>query len=66
MVLPNNKNEVELENVMVKTFQFAGISIGRKNIHPVHRLVNQQVVIVKLNNRRDAIDVLRQKKNLQT
>ena len=57
--LPNNINREELENAVVKTFQVTRINIGRQNFHVVHRLANQRVVIAKLTNRRDAVDVLR-------
>ena len=63
--LPNNINEEELENAVIKTFQVAGINIGRRNFHAVHRLADQRVVIAKLTNRRDAIDILRQKRKLR-
>ena len=64
--LPNNINREELENAVVKIFQVAGINIGRRNFHAVHRLADQCVVIAKLTNRRDAIDILRHKKKLRT
>ena len=64
--LPNNIDKDKLENAVVKTFQVAGISVGRRNFHAVHRLAEQRVVIAKLTNRRDAIDILRQKKKLWT
>ena len=66
MGLPNNINGEELENAVVKTFQVAGITIGRRNFHAVHRLAEQRVMIAKFTKRRDAIDILRQKKKLQT
>ena len=62
--LPNNIDKDKLENALVKTFQVAGINVGRRNFHAVHRLAEQRVVIAKLTNRRDAIDILRQKKKL--
>ena len=64
--LPNNIDGEELENAVVKTFQVARINIGRRKFHVVHRLADQRVVIAKLTNRRDAIDILRQKKKLRT
>ena len=64
--LPNNINGEELKNAVIKTFQVAGINIGRRNFHAVHRLADQHVVIANLTNRRDAIDILRQKKKLRT
>ena len=64
--LPNNIDKDKLENAVVKTFQVAGINVGRRNFHAVHRLAEQRVVIAKLTNRRDAIDILRQKKKLWT
>ena len=66
MGLPNNIAKDKLENAVVKTFQVAGINVGRRNFHAVHRLAEQRVVIAKLTNRRDAIDILRQKKKLWT
>ena len=65
MGLPSNINREELENAVVKTFQVTRINIGRQNFHVVHRLANQRVVIAKLTNRRDAVDVLTQKRNYE-
>ena len=64
--LPNNISGEELENAVIDTFQIAGINIGRRNFHAVHRLANKRVVIAKLTNRRDAIDILRRKKKLRS
>ena len=66
MGLPNNIDGEKLENAVVKTFQVPGINIGRRNSHAVYRLADQRAVIAKLTNWRDAIDILRQKKKLQT
>ena len=66
MGLPNNIDGEELENAVVKTFQVAGINIGRRNFHAVHRLADQQAVIAKLTNSHDAIGILRQKMKLRT
>ena len=43
--LPYNIDGEELENAVVKTFQVAGINIGRRNFHAVHRLADQCAVI---------------------
>ena len=64
MGLPNNIDGEELENAVVKTFQVAGINIGRQNFHAVHRLADQHIVIAKYTNRRGAIDILTQKKEI--
>ena len=64
--LPKNIDGEELDNVILKRFQVAGINIGRRNFHAVHRLADQRVVTAKLTNRRDGIDIPRQKKKLQT
>ena len=63
--LSNNIDGEELENAAIKTFQVAEINIERRYFHAVHRLANQRVVIAKLTNRRDAIDILRQKNKLR-
>ena len=64
MGLPNIIDGEELENAVVKAFQVAGINIGRRNFHAVHRLTNQRVVIAKHTNRLDTTDILRQKNKL--
>ena len=64
--LLNNIDGEELKNAVVKAFQVAGINIGRRNFHAVYTLANQRVVISKLTNRRDAIEILKQKKKLRT
>lgn len=64
--LPSDLNGEELENAVVNTFEIAGINIGKRNFHAVHRLADKRTVIAKLTNRRDAIDILRRKKKLRT
>ena len=64
--LPNKINGKDLDNAAVKTFQVAGINIRRRNFHAVQRLADQRVMIAKLTNRREAMDLLRQKKKLRT
>ena len=66
MGLPNNVDRDELENTVVKTSQVAGINIRRQNFQAVHRLTDQCIVIAKFTNRCDTIDILKQKKKLQT
>ena len=56
--LPSNINREELEN--------AGINIGKRNFHAVHRPADKRTVIARLTNRRDAIHILRRKKKLRT
>ena len=65
VVLPNKINGKDLDNAVVKTFQVAGINIRRRNFHAVQRLADQRVMIAKLTNRREAMDLLRQKKKFK-
>ena len=64
--LPTDINGEELENAVIDTFEIAGINIGKRNFHAVHRLADKRTVIAKLTNRKDAIDILRRKKKLRT
>ena len=64
--LPSDLNGEELENAVINTFETAGIDIGKRNFHAVHRLADKRTVIAKLTNRRDVIDILRRKKKLRT
>ena len=64
--LPSDLNGEELENAVINTFETAGINIGKRNFHAVHRLADKRTVIAKLTNRRDVIDILRRKKKLRT
>ena len=62
MGLPSDLNGEELENA----FETAGINIGKRNFHAIHRLADKRTLIARLTNRRDAIDILRRKKKLRT
>ena len=64
--LPSNINREELENAVINTFEAAGINIGKRNFHAVHRPADKRTVIARLTNRRDAIHILRRKKKLRT
>ena len=55
--LPNNIDGKVQENAVLKTFQLVEINIGRQNIHAVHRLADQQVVIVKITNRHEKKEI---------
>ena len=55
--LPNNIDGKVQENAVLKTFQLVEINIGRQNIHAVHSLADQQVVIVKITNRHEKKEI---------
>ena len=63
--LPEDINGEDLENHVVKTFDAAGVQVKRRDFHAIHRLKNRKIVIAKLVNRRDAIEILKNKKKLR-
>ena len=60
--IPDNTNDGELEDAVIKTFEEA---VVKRSFHAIHRLRNKKVVIAKLINRRDALALLRNKKKLR-
>ena len=63
--LPDDTNDGELEEAVIKTFDEAGVKVTKRSFHAIHRLRNKKVVIAKLVNRRDALALLRNKKKLR-
>ena len=63
--LPDNTNDGELEDAVIKTFEEAGVKVTKRSFHAIHRLRNKKVVIAKLVNRRDALALLRNKEKLR-
>ena len=63
--LPDNANDGELEDAVIKTFDEAGVKVTKRSFHAIHRLRNKKLVIAKLVNRRDALALLRNKKKLR-
>ena len=63
--VPEDLTGGELENRVIKTFEAAGVKTKKRDFHAIHRLANKKVVIAKLVNRRDAIEILRKKKKLR-
>lgn len=63
--LPENVNGFALDELVVDTFQAAGVNVGYGDFHAIHRMKKKSVVIAKLVNRRDAISVLKNKKKLR-
>ena len=55
----------ELEDLVVKTFNKAGVTVTKKDFHAIHRLRDHKTVIAKLVNRRHSIAILRNKKSLR-
>ena len=63
--LPDNTNDGELEDAVIKTFEEAGVKVTKRSFHAIHRLRNKKMVEAKLVNRRDALALLRNKKKLR-
>ena len=57
--LPDNTNDGDLEDAVIKTFEEAGVKVTKRSFHAIHRLRNKKVVEAKLVNRRDALALLR-------
>ena len=62
--LPENLKGEDLQPAVLNVFKVAGVAMEKCNIHPIHRLRNTKVVIVKVFNCRDAIAILCKKKKL--
>ena len=63
--IPEEVEPKNLEAKVVQIFNHAGVKVNPRDFHAVHRLKNKQTVIAKLVNRRDAIAILRAKKQLR-
>ena len=63
--LPDNLDGEALEDKVVEVFKHAGVEVEQRDFHAIHRLSKKSVVIAKCVNRRDAIAILRAKKNLR-
>ena len=48
--LPDNTNNGELKDAVIKSFEEAGVNVTKRSFHAVHRLQNKKVVIAKLVN----------------
>ena len=59
--LPDNTNDGELEDAVIKTFGEAGVKVTKRSSHAIHRLRKKMVIIAKFVNRRDALALLRNK-----
>ena len=57
--LPDNTNNGELKDAVIKTFEEAGVNVTTRSFHAVHRLQNKKVVIAKLVNWCDALQAHR-------
>ena len=53
----------ELENSAVQAFEISGVNVDKRDFHVIHRSGNSKIVIAKLVNRREAIKILRNKRN---
>ena len=59
--LPDNTNNGELEDAVIKTFKEVGVKVTKRSSHAIHRLRKKMVIIAKFVNRRDALALLRNK-----
>ena len=57
--LPENTNGEDLEDLVVEAFEVASVKVQKPDFHAIHRLANKKIVISKLVNRRDAVNLLR-------
>ena len=55
----------ELEDKVLKMCEVAGVRVGSRDFHAIHRLKGKSTVIAKFVNRRDAIALLQNKKSLR-
>ena len=62
--LPDNTNNGELEDAVIKTLKEAGVKVTKLSFHAIHRLQNKKMVIAKLVNQHDTLALLRNKKKL--
>ena len=54
--LPENTNSEDLEDLVVKASEVAGVTEKKRDFHEIRCLPNKKIVIAKLVNRRDAIN----------
>ena len=55
----------DLEACVLDSFEVAEIRLKKEDFYAIHRLRNNKVVIAKLDNSRDALAILRNKKKLR-
>ena len=60
--LPEDNHGKKLDNSVVQAFEIAGVNVDKRDFHAIHRLGNSKIVIAKLVDRRDAIEILQKKK----
>ena len=63
--LPENLKDEDLEAAVFNVFEVARVPMEKRNFHAAHRLHNTRVVIAKVCNRRGAIAIFRNKKELR-
>ena len=61
--LPQDANRGELEDLVVETFDTAGVQVKRRDFHAIHLLKDQKTEIAKLVNRREVLIYSRRKRN---
>ena len=60
--LVENTTGEDLEDLVVEAFEVAGVKVKKRNFHAIHHLANKKVVIAKLVNRRETVNLFRNKK----
>ena len=63
--IPEVEDDKNLEKTVVGIFKEAGVEVGIRDFHAIHRLKSKSTVIAKLVNRRDVIGILRSKKKVR-
>ena len=63
--LPENTSGEDLKVLVVEAFEIAGFKLKKQDFHAIHRLENKKIVIANLVNRRDVLNLLRNKKNYE-
>ena len=63
--LPQNTSGEDLKVLVVEAFEIAGFKLKKQDFHAIHRLENKKIVIANLVNRRDVLNLLRNKKNYE-
>ena len=63
--IPVTITDNEIENHVIKIFKHAGVEVTSRNFQAVHRINKKGTVIAKLVNRKDAINILWNKKKLR-
>ena len=63
--LPEDIHWEDLESGILDTFNAVKIKLKKQDIHAIHSLQNNKVVITKLMNRQDAIAILTNKRKLR-